>query len=437
MPNSKYNYFYKVINNSGWMLFDKMFILVLNFIVTLYVANYYGAIEYGNYQYAISNSALFEVIFYFIDSRVVKKRLIKGNNDELIWNLIVSKVFFSFIALLCGFIYIFVFLDGNLIHQVFILLLLCVIFTNIRLGIQIRFDYLLESRKTIIANNLSLFISGILQLVAVFFRFPIISIAIVRLITSFLSLSIIFFQYKKRFGNVIHGRLDISLMISMIKESIPLAIAASCAVIYSNCDSIMIGNMLSKDKVGVYSIALRLVLVVQIAIIPIRDSIYPKMIELYDFDKDSYKNLYVVITSLLTWIYVIGAIVSLFLFPIIISLLNPEYMEAFPVYIIYVGGTLFMYNAGLRAGHYTLIGRGDILMYSQLFSVVINLFLNFIFINKYDIYGAALATVLTQCLSLMFSNLFFGNDGREVFLWQIKGLNPIYIFKYKRLIREL
>ena len=46
----------------------------------------------------------------------------------------------------------------------------------------------------------------------------------------------------------------------------------------------------------------------------------------------------------------------------------------------------------------------------------------------FGMYGAALATSVTQCLSLWVSNLVFGEDGREVFRWQIKALNPLRMF---------
>ena len=88
-----------------------------------------------------------------------------------------------------------------------------------------------------------------------------------------------------------------------------------------------------------------------------------------------------------------------------------------------------MYNAGLRAGHYTLINRGNILMYSQIISVILNVILNYILIKTIGIFGAAIATGITQGVSLTVSNLFFGETGREVFWWQMKGLNPLYILK--------
>lgn len=86
-----------------------------------------------------------------------------------------------------------------------------------------------------------------------------------------------------------------------------------------------------------------------------------------------------------------------------------------------------MYNAGLRAGHYALINRGNILMHSQIISVIINVILNYVLINAIGILGAAIATSITQGVSLLVSNLFFGEEGQEVFKWQIMGLNPLKI----------
>ena len=55
--------------------------------------------------------------------------------------------------------------------------------------------------------------------------------------------------------------------------------------------------------------------------------------------------------------------------------------------------------------------------------------MNIVGIKYFGMYGAALATVVTQGLSLFVSNLVFGKDGREVFIWQIKALNPLSMFR--------
>lgn len=68
-------------------------------------------------------------------------------------------------------------------------------------------------------------------------------------------------------------------------------------------------------------------------------------------------------------------------------------------------------------------------MISQIVSVALNIILNYVGIRLFGLFGAALAAVITQGFSLLISNLFFGKEGRQVFVWQIKGLNPLYLIK--------
>lgn len=419
----------RILTNTGWMLFDKVFILILNLVVTVRIANYYGTLGYGTYQYAVSVVALFEVLVTFVDARVVKKRYTTENPEELVWNATITRMLFSVISLLGGVIYLLFSGEKGDYYAIFLVLLVNAIIINLRFGMQNRYEYLLKSMKVIVASNIALTIGGLLQLLAVSLHLSILAIAIITAFSSLLSLGIVYIQYRREFGRLIQGRYRKGLVLGLVKESLPLAIAASCAIIYSRCDSIMIGNMLSKEQVGIYAIAVKLIYVVQIGIAPVRESVYPKMIELYDKNKEQYAKRYVQITAILTWIYIIGVLASFVILPFAFQFLKQDYAEAFPIYQVYVIGTFFMYNAGLRAGHYTLINRGNVLMYSQIISVILNVILNYVLIKTVGIYGAAIATGITQCVSLFVSNLFFGETGREVFKWQVKGLNPVHIFR--------
>ena len=415
------------LSNILWMLFDKVFILVLNLVVTVRIANYYGTLGYGTYQYAVSVVALFEILVTFVDSRVVKKRYTSQKPEMLVWNATISRLLFSVISLIGGLVYLLFSGEDYNYAVIFVILLVNAIIINLRFGMQNRYEYLLKSKKVIIASNIALTTGGVLQLVAVSLHLSILAIVIITALSSSISLLIVYLQYRLEYGRLRQGRFDFNLNKELIVESLPLAVAASCAIIYSRCDSIMIGNMLSKEDVGIYSIAVKLISVVQIGIAPVRESVYPKMILLYKTDKKQYERRYIQITSILTWIYIIGVLVSFVLLPFAFSFLKSDYAKAFPVYQVYVIGSFFMYNAGLRAGHYTLIYRGNVLMYSQLISVVLNLILNYVLIKTIGIYGAALATGITQGVSLFLSNLFFGKAGKEVFMWQVKAINPLKI----------
>ena len=435
MSDDKDSYLKDILANIFWMFFDKVFILILNLVVAVNIANYYGALGYGTYQYAISVVALFEVFVAFVDARVVKKRYTNEKPGELVWNATIARLFFSFVALLGGIMYFLIGDENEEYYTMFFVLLVNTIIVNARFGMQNRYEYLLKSKKVIIASNIALTIGGVLQILAVILKCPISTIAVITAFSSFVSLLILYIQYRRDFGGLIQGKFKRNIIIGLFRESLPLAVAASCAIVYSRCDSIMIGNMLSNSQVGIYAIAVKLIAVMQMGIAPIRESVYSKMIGLYNTSREQYAKFYIQITSIMTWLYIVGVLFSFIVLPYAFQFLNPDYIESFSIYQIYVIGTFFMFNAGLRAGHYTLINRGDILMYSQMISVVLNILLNFILIKEIGVYGAAIATVITQGISLMISNLFFGMDGMEVFKWQLKGMNPIYVFNCKYLIK--
>lgn len=419
----------RIFFNTLWMLFDRVFILVLKLVVIVKIANYYGPQEYGMYQYAVSVVAIFEMCVTFVDGRVVKKKYENNAPENLVWNATLSRMLFSVLALLIGTIYLLLSGENAEYNLIFIILLLNSIIINVRFGMQNRYEYIYKAKKIVISSNIALTIGGFLQLVAVYFNFAISVIAIITAISSLICLVIIYKQYQKDFGSIFKGKFSRKIIQELVQESIPLAIAASCATIYSRCDSIMIGNMLSKAEVGIYAIAVNLIHVVEIALIPIRESVFPKMIQLYRTDLKQYERRYIQITAVMTWVYILGVSASFIILPILFEFMNAEYALAYPIYKIYVISAFFMYNAGLRAGHYAIINRGSILMYSQIISVIANVILNYLLIKTIGVYGAAIATVITECISLWISNIFFGRTGREVLIWQIMGLNPLHIFK--------
>lgn len=433
MKNAK-----RVLSNTSWMVFDKVFVLLINLFITLKVANHYGSTDYGAYQYAMSIVTIIEVVVTLVDGRVLKKLYYHNDANAIVYTATISRLLFSLVSVLIGTLLL-IFLNTDIKFKIlFVALLLNAVLTNLRFGMSNRFEYLLESKKVVVAADLSLILGSILQLLAVKRNLSIIYIAVIAIITSTINLIIIFIQYRCQFKSsnmdtkITATKFDFNLLQIMLKESFPLAIAASCATIYTRCDSVMIGSMMTTAEVGVYAIAAKLISVLSIILSPIRESVYPLLVNLYYENKVRYEHLYIEITSLLTWIYLCGAFISFLILPFIFNFLNDEYLLALPIYQIYVISAFFTYNAGLRAGHFTLINKGKILAYSQFAAVILNIILNYFGIILFGVYGAAIATVITQGLSLFISNLFF-KEGRDVFFWQIKAINPFYLIKAIRL----
>ena len=426
MKNTGNNSIKNIIRNAGWLTFGSVFNMILSLFVTVRVVNYYGQNDYGSYQYALSVIALFDIAVYFIDSRVVKKEYDLCDPDQVVFTATIGRLFLATIASVLGVVFVIVYNGTKEFSIMFVILLLNAITGSLQFGASNRFSYILKSKKLVLASTITATVSYALQLTSVYLKLSIVALPAISLITTIMATAIISLQYKNEFGSEYKHRVfNRELFELMVKESAPLAIAASAGIVYSRCDSVMIGSMLTMAEVSIYSIATKLIKIVRLPLGPLTESVYPKLIEMYRTDKNKYEKTYIRITSMLTWLYIVGVLFSFLILPFAFRLLKEEYLASLSVYRIYVLGSFFTYNAALRAGHFTLIKRGIILTYSQIASAIVNVILNWVLILNLGLNGAAIATVITEFLSLSVSNLFFKKDGREVFKWQIMALNPL------------
>lgn len=422
------SYFNKLLKNIIWMIFDKVFVLLLNLLVTVRVANYYGESVYGMYQYAVSLIAIFEILVRFVDARVVKKRYLTNSPEDVVYAATICRIFFSTLSFFAGMVFLLLYQGTQEFVVIFIVLLFNAIIAELRFGMANRFEYLLMAKKIVLAGNIASVAGAFLQFCAVKLELSIVTISVIALISSVVNLFILSLQYRKEFRGKVRGTINWCMVKEMIVESVPLAIAAAGSTIYMRCDSVMLGSLMTNAEVGIYAISIKLINIVQMINAPVRESVYPKLMQMYRINPDGYEKEYVKITSGLTWLYIVGACFSFIILPRVFLFLNKEYMPALSIYKIHVIGAFFSYNASLRAGHLTLVNKGTILTWTQFVSTCMNIILNYFLINSYGMCGAAFATVITQGMSLMFLNIFFA-EGRKILKWQLKAINPVSIFK--------
>jgi O-antigen/teichoic acid export membrane protein len=418
-----------VIQNISWLLFDKLILILSNLIIIFVVANYYGAEKYGIFQYATNIVLMLEVIVQLIDGRIVKKKYTNLNQNDVVFNVSFGKLILSSIALIFGIILLFLFKNSEKTFKIILFVLLFdSIIKSFRFGMENRFDYLLLSKRTVIACDLGLAVGTILQIIVVGLNLNITYIAYIQVLSSLIGLIILFLQYCFNFQiDWKKLKVDIFFIKEIIIESIPLAIAAAAATIYTKCDSVMLGSLLSTKEVGIYSISSKLISMLQLFLVPIQTTLFVKLLEWYKQGANVYKRNYVKVTTTITWFAIMGTICSFVILPFIMRFLKQEYFLAIKPYKILSIGTIFAYNAILRSSHLTLTGNGKILLYVQIITLVINVILNYFFIRLWGMNGAAIATTISQGISLFVSNIFF-DDTKFIFKCQYEAFA---IFKTK------
>ena len=422
----------KIINNIGWLIFDKIFILLLQFFVGVKIANYYGATLFGQYSYAISLVAFSNIFFELINSRVLKKYYTKENFNILVFNTNFFKNSIAIILFFIPIIYKFFYKIDNTLFYLLILLCLDNILMTATSGIENFFEYKLEAKRIVISNNIVKIISYFLQYICMILNKGIIFIAIVRCIGSLIRVIILKYQYNSSYLGKLENKsvkLDIKLIVKIIDESKYLWFSFVSFLIYTQTDRLMINHYLGVEEVGVYTIGMQLSNILAILIGSIQNSLFPKFLELYRNDYQKYYNFYKLTNTIITQFYLIITLISIIVVKYTFKYVySSQYDGAILIYSILAFSVFIKANGSLQTSHMTIKNITQKSFYKTLVSLILNIILNILLIPKYGINGAAIATLITQFIALFLID-FFIKEYQEQAIIQLKSLNLIYLIK--------
>ena len=422
----------KIINNIGWLIFDKVFILLLQFFIGVKIANYYGATLFGQYSYAISLVAFSNIFFELINSRVLKKYYTKNNFNILVFNTNFFKNSIAIILFFIPIIYKFFYKIDNILFYLLLLLCLDNILMTSTSGIENFFEYKLEAKRIVISNNIVKIISYFLQYICMALNKGIIFIAIVRCIGSLIRVIILKYQYNNSYLRKLENKvrkLDIKLIGKIINESKYLWFSVVSFLIYTQTDRLMINHYLGIEEVGVYTIGMQLSSILAILIGPIQNSLFPKFLELYRDDYQKYYNFYKLTNTIITQFYLIITLISIIVVKYTFKYVySSQYDGAILIYSILAFSVFIKANGSLQTSHMTIKNITKKSFYKTLVSLILNIILNILLIPKYGINGAAIATLITQFIALFLID-FFIKEYQEQAIIQLKSLNLIYLIK--------
>lgn len=422
----------KIINNIGWLIFDKVFILLLQFFVGVKIANYYGATLFGQYSYAISLVAFSNIFFELINSRVLKKYYTKNNFNILVFNTNFFKNSIAIILFFIPIIYKFFYKIDDTLFCLLLLLCLDNVLMTATSGIENFFEYKLEAKRIVISNNIVKIISYFLQYICMILNKGIIFIAIVRCIGSLIRVIILKYQYNSSYLGKLENKsvkLDIKLIVKIIDESKYLWFSFVSFLIYTQTDRLMINHYLGVEEVGVYTIGMQLSNILAILIGPIQNSLFPKFLELYRNDYQKYYNFYKLTNTIITQFYLIITLISIIVVKYTFKYVySSQYDGAILIYSILAFSVFIKAKGSLQTSHMTIKNITKKSFYKTLVSLILNIILNILLIPKYGINGAAIATLITQFIALFLID-FFIKEYQEQAIIQLKSLNLIYLIK--------
>jgi O-antigen/teichoic acid export membrane protein len=194
----------------------------------------------------------------------------------------------------------------------------------------------------------------------------------------------------------------------LIKDCWPMVVSGLFVIIYMKIDQVMIKEMLNAEALGIYSVAVKLSEAWYFIPTVIATGLFPWVLEAKAASKEIYMNIIKKLFILMNVVsFGAGVFAYLFSYQIIELLFGREYLESAAVLTLHIWGGVFISLGIIRSKWIVIENLQYLIVYFISIGMIVNVILNFILIPQYGIYGAAVATLVSQFIGTMVAPLFF------------------------------
>lgn len=408
MINEVANQKRKFIQNTSWIILEKIFQMIIQLIVGIVSIRYLGPENYGSISYIGSFIALFNSVCTLGLEGVVIKHILEDPKDtgEIVGTSILMRIISSTISVVGIMIMIYIVDNGNKsLLLLAILQSISVIFMSFEV-IDLWFQSKLQSKYVSIAKTVATLVVSVWKIYLLtkskslyYFAF---SSTLQYIVISVLLLYLYFNQDGDKLKwSMVRAK-------KLIGESYHFILSGLMVVLYTQMDKIMIGNMIDKEQVGIYTAASSIPGMYAFIFMALINSSRPIILEAKRNNEKIYIKRIKQLYSSIIWISIIISIIMLFASRIVMFILyGQEYITGSVVLKISTWSNIFSMLGTARGIWIVAEQKGKFVKKYLFWGAIINLILNIILIPKYSINGAAFATIITQITTCIIAPMFY------------------------------
>ena len=423
----------KYFKNTSWMVFERVFRLIIVTGVGILMTRYLGKAQFGLLSYCTSFVSLFAYFATFGVKNVLLRELVSENKNGLYMGT--AFVLHLIGAVLSGIIiYIIqiVFLPDNTESNTYILVISSTLFFQSFHIVDFYYQAKVQAKYAVYALLGSALITSALKVVLMMYEAPLLYFVWVVVIESILLAIGLIFAYKKASLPFKEWKFSYSVAKYLLKHSIFFMFAGVVAAIYLKIDQLMITEMLTEAENGLYAAAVRFSEAGYFLPIVICNSLMPAIVHAYKKDKKLYMKRLQQLYNLMAWLGIFIAIVaSLSSDWVITFCLGDEYLPSIDILKIHIWALVFVFIGVASDKWLVQEERYYLSFYRMLIGAVLNILLNLYLIPNEGIKGAAYATLISYAVAAYFSYPFL-KGGWPAFKMQTKGLLFPFLYLFKR-----
>lgn len=389
----------RVIANMSWLMGGKIVNMILSFFVSLATARYLGPTNFGSINYVAAYVSFFSSIASLGLSVIVIKEVSSGEEDDnkVIWTGILMR-FLTAVASTIAVVAFFAITKRNdpLLVPIAALESIAILASAFD-TFMYWFQGKLLGKYVSIAGVIAYLAMSLYRLYLLANGADILWFAFATSVDTLVLALVLFIFYVKENG--FRPVISLPLGKKLLKQSYHYLISGLIAILYSKVDQIMLGDMLDKASVGLYSAALTIAGLWGMIPSAFIQSVSPILYKNAQTDRGMFlkrlKQSYAGIWFLnVCW----SLAISLFSYWVVLLLYGAEYMGARKALIIVVWYSGISSLGSLTQVYLATENKNKYINYFALVGLVTDVVLNALLIPHFGITGAAVATLATYCV---------------------------------------
>ncbi len=389
------NFFKESVITSG----SKLIIAMIGFVL-IYVYTHRLSIEnYGLLELLLSFAQIIMVFFTLgLPSAFTRFYLLNlFDKNELVSNIytihFLLSIIISVVILVVFKLFIFLYDWQTFSFSLITIVLFKQIFLS---SSKISERYFLAEKKFIIYSSLNILYFSSLLLIS-YYSLSIYQNSIYHLLVSQASVTFVYslllytlLKNKIKF----HLTINLKLHRNILKFALPFIPSGIAYFVLTMSDRFYIEYFLSLEDVAIYSIGYRVASLVQLVIIMPLSIVFTQYV--FDLAKDNKKKEIIEVYDFVFKLYILASVLLVLSAPLIVHILAPvEYKSSFElvklfVFSLIIYGLNFFYVSGAN-----ISGNTKYQMYAMIVGMLINLILNYFFIQYFGMVGAIYASIIS------------------------------------------
>jgi len=414
----------KIIDNAGWLFFDKVMRMGVGLFVNIWVVRYLGPERFGLLSYSTAFVALFATFATLGLDGVVIRELVRKPDDSR--EILGSALILRLIGGICSFFVcmgLFLLLrQSDATGKILVAIIAAGMMFQAFDVIDFWFQSRMQSRYTVIAKNSAFLVAAFIKIGLILAQASLVMFTWAAFIEVVLGAIGMIHFYKKSGYRIGEWYSTFSRCRHLLNDSWPIILSGLSIAIYMKIDQIMLGDMAGNGAVGIYASATKLSEIWYMIPMIVVSSVFPSIVQSKTQDEQLYHRRITRLFSLMAGISLLIAIpMSLCSSWVVTVMYGNAYQAAGPVLAVHIWSSLFVFY-GVAQGPWDLTENlTRLAMVRIVIGATVNILLNLWFIPTYGPIGAAVATVVSQALAAVFLNLLHEKT-RPIFYCQIKSL---------------